>query len=136
MSRKPLPFPQVAVEFMNRDHAEFAGLRERLLDALSGDVHNATIDGLLAELVDHTARHFADEERMMVEASFPPYEVHKAEHDHVLAEMQARGSRWSQDTDVDALRRWIEKDVGDWFIGHVGSMDLVTAAFVERKGRR
>jgi len=72
----------------------------------------------------------------MVEAGFPPYEVHKAEHDHVLAEMQARGSRWSQDTDVDALRRWIEKDVGDWFIGHVGSMDLVTAAFVERKGRR
>ncbi len=136
MSRKPLPFPQVAVEFMNRDHAEFAGLRERLLDALSGDVHNATIDGLLAELVDHTARHFADEEQMMVEAGFPPYEVHKAEHDHVLAEMQARGSRWSQDTDVDALRRWIEKDVGDWFIGHVGSMDLVTAAFVERKGRR
>lgn len=136
MSRKPLPFPQVAVEFMNRDHAEFAGLRERLLDALSGDVHNATIDGLLAELVDHTARHFADEEQMMVEAGFPPYEVHKAEHDHVLAEMQARGSRWSQDTDVDALRQWIEKDVGDWFIGHVGSMDLVTAAFVERKGRR
>ena len=136
MSRKPLPFPQVAVEFMNRDHAEFAGLREQLLDALAFDAGAEAISHMLDALLDHTGRHFADEEQMMVEAGFPPYEVHKAEHDHVLAEMQARGSRWSQDTDVDALRRWIEKDVGDWFIGHVGSMDLVTAAFVERKGRR
>ena len=135
MSRKPLPFPQVAVEFMNRDHAEFAGLRERLLDALSGDVHNATIDGLLAELVDHTARHFADEEQMMVEAGFPPYEVHKAEHDHVLAEMDARVVAWNSEGDREILREWIEQAVGDWFIGHVGSMDLVTAAYVQRKGR-
>ena len=135
MSRKPLPFPQVAVEFMNRDHAEFAGLREQLLDALAFDAGAEAISHMLDALLDHTGRHFADEEQMMVEAGFPPYEVHKAEHDHVLAEMDARVVAWNSEGDREILREWIEQAVGDWFIGHVGSMDLVTAAYVQRKGR-
>jgi hemerythrin len=131
----PLQFPLVAVEFMNRDHAEFAALREKLLDLLSGEISNHAVDGALAELGEHTRRHFADEEQLMRETGFPPYEIHKGEHERVLADISAQVERWTQGRDARALRDWLDQAVGTWLVEHVSSMDFVTAAFAEKKRR-
>lgn len=130
-----LSFRQVALDFMNRDHAEFSALRGQLLDLLAARTPGAQVNALLDELLEHTRRHFAEEERLMQETGFPPYPIHKSEHDRVLAEMSARIERWHQDRDAEALREWIDQAVGDWFIGHVGSMDSVTAEFIAVKQR-
>ena len=129
MNQNRLSFPQVALDFMNRDHEEFAALRGKLLDLIdTGATHG--IDVLLDELQRHTIRHFADEERAMQEAGFPVYPVHKGEHDAVLADMAARIGRWQGARDIAALRDWLDAAVGEWFVSHVGSMDRVTAGFI------
>ncbi|TNC97297.1 MAG: hypothetical protein FD121_888 [Gallionellaceae bacterium] len=125
-----LNYPQVALDFMNRDHAEFISLREKLLSLLTSGSPNDEVDTSLNELFDHTQHHFAEEERLMHEVSFPPFPVHKGEHDAVLADMAARVTRWKQDRDMDALREWLDKNVGDWFVNHVSTMDFVTARFI------
>jgi hemerythrin len=56
--------------------------------------------------------------------------MHKGEHDAVLADMSARVLSWKQDRDAKALREWLDKNVGDWFVNHVSSMDFVTARFI------
>lgn len=129
-----LDYPRVALDFMNRDHAEFVALRGQLLELLSAPSPDARVDMLLENLLEHTHRHFAEEERLMQENCFPPYPVHKGEHDNVLADMAARVESWKLGHDAVVLREWLDRDVGDWFVAHVGSMDLVTAGFIKAQG--
>lgn len=125
-----LQYPQVALDFMNRDHADFVALRDQLLNLPSAQIHNEKVDMLLNELLEHTRRHFAEEERLMHETRFPPYPMHKGEHDSVLAEISAKIDSWKKAREMAALRDWIERRMGDWFVNHVGSMDFVTARFI------
>ncbi|KAF0166444.1 MAG: hemerythrin [Rhodocyclaceae bacterium] len=128
-------YPQVALDFMNRDHEEFAALRGKLLDLIDSGTADA-IDGLLDELQRHTVRHFADEEKAMQEAGFPVYAVHKGEHDAVLVDMAARIEGWRRERDIAVLRDWLDAAVGEWFVSHVSSMDTVTAGFIAAQRQR
>lgn len=123
--------PQLALEFMNRDHAEFVVLRDRLLGLLTAKAPDEQLGSALHDLVEHTRQHFAAEESVMQEARFPAYTVHKGEHDTVLADMSAQVARWHQGRDNEALRNWVDQAVGDWFLSHIGSMDFVTAQFID-----
>lgn len=125
-----LNYPQVALDFMNHDHAEFVALRDESLGLLSSSGNEAAVDGLLDELLDHTRLHFGEEERLMREVNFPPFPVHKGEHDTFLKDMATHVANWKQDRDANVLRAWLDKDVGDWFVNHVSTMDFVTARFI------
>lgn len=126
-----LDYPQVALDFMNRDHAEFVALRAKLLGLLSDPTPDASVDTVLDELLEHTRHHFSEEERLMRETHFPPYPMHKGEHDHVLEDMADRGARWKQARDTASLRNWLEGEVGDWFVNHVSTMDFITARHIK-----
>jgi len=128
-------YPQVALDFMNHDHAEFVALRDKLLGLLSYPAPNAGVGTLLDELLEHTRHHFAEEERLMQESHFPPYPMHKGEHDRVLADMAAKIESWKQVQDTAALRQWLDRNVGDWFVNHVSTMDLITAHFIKAQGK-
>ena len=125
-----LEYPQVALDFMNRDHADFVVLRKQLLSLLSAQAPDNEMDTRLDELLNHTRHHFAEEERLMQETGFPPYPMHKGEHDSVLTDMTAKVGNWKIARDKVALRDWLDRNVGDWFVDHVSSMDLVTARFI------
>jgi hemerythrin len=132
-----LNYPQVPLDFMNRDHAEFVALRAGLLAQLDAQSPEAALDGLLDELLEHTRHHFAEEERQMQETRFPPFTLHKGEHDAVLADMAAKINQWKQGRKWNDLRAWLEGAVGDWFVNHVTTMDFVTAGFIAaRRGER
>ena len=135
MRQSPLTLPRVAIDFMNRDHDDFAGLRATLLNQIAGGTADA-VDSLLDELHQHTIRHFADEEKLMQETNFPVYPVHKGEHDSVLADMATRIAEWRQSGDHGALHAWLEHAVGDWLVAHIASMDTVTARFAAGKQGR
>ena len=132
----PLDYPQVAQSFMNHDHADFVQRRGEILDRLELATTSAAVDTLLAALLEHTVKHFAEEEALMRECGFPPYEIHKQEHDRVIAEMKAQASAWQQRRDTAALRDWLEHAVGDWFANHVSTMDRMTALFAAERGIR
>ena len=128
-----LDYPQVALDFMNRDHAEFVALRDKLLGVLSGQPIDAEVDILLDELLEHTRHHFAEEERLMQEIQFQLLCMHKSEHDSVLTEMSAQIEGWKHGRDAAALRNWLEHTVGDWFVNHVSTRDTVTSGFIKMK---
>lgn len=127
-----LDYPNVALDFMNRDHAEFAASVDELLALLARSAAAAEVATCLDRLLEHTRTHFAAEEEAMRSAAFPPYPVHKGEHDRVLADMQAHIASWRANRDADALRGWLQGPVSDWFVRHVGTMDFVTARFISQ----
>lgn len=123
-------YPQVALDFMNRDHAEFIAIRETLLELLTRQAPDTDVDATLDELLAHTRHHFGEEERHMQEAQFPPYPMHKMEHDRVLEDMENRVAQWKRQRDATALRDYLEHALIDWFTQHVGMMDFVTARYI------
>ncbi len=130
-----LDYPQVELAFMNRDHAEFVALRDRLLALLSAQAPAAEVDTLLDELLVHTRHHFAEENRLMQETGFPPYPMHKGEHDRVLDDMETHVARWKAGRDTKALSDWLEVGLVDWFVSHVSTMDFITARFIKAQGK-
>ncbi len=123
-------YPQVALEFMNQDHAEFVALAYKILELLEAPCSEAAVDLKLSWLLAHTRHHFAEEERQMQATHFPPYLMHKMEHDRVLTDMERHIKDWLARRDAPVLQNWIKKDVTSWFLNHVATMDYVTAGFI------
>ncbi len=126
--------PRVALGFMDADHREEARLLNELADAVAdhraGRLPATDVLARYEALDAHTRAHFAREEAAMQRAGFPPYPVHKAEHDHVLAEMADEGRRFRKRGDRERLWAYVSQAVPSWLAGHIGSMDLVTARFI------
>lgn len=83
--------------------------------------------------LQHTIRHFAEEEKLMQETNFPGYTGHKEEHDSVLADMVTRIGHWKQHGDFAAQRNWLDMAVGGWPVADIASMDTVSARFAAAK---
>ena len=129
-----MDYPEVAMRFMNLDHAEFVQLRSEILGLLEQSGLDQEIDDRLGKLLSHTVKHFADEEQLMQDAKFPPYPIHKAEHDRVIADIQGNVALWQKNNNAGALREWLDQAVGEWFVQHVNTMDRMTAAFAASQG--
>ena len=127
-----LEYSKVALDFMNRDHAKFVSLCEKLIATLHDAPNPSAIDLLLDQLAEHTRHHFAEEEHQMQATQFPAYHMHKGEHDRVLSALQEHIKLWRQDRDAARLRGIVEHTLNGWFVNHVNSMDFVTANFIKQ----
>lgn len=125
-----LTYPQVDLDFMNRDHAEFTKMHAHILNLLNQENAGEEVDAALAHLLQHTQHHFAEEEQVMQAAQFPPYPMHKMEHDRVLAILTQQVNAWQQTRDGEVLREFLEVALTQWFTQHVGMMDKVTAKYI------
>lgn len=130
-------FPKVDVAFMNDDHQECLQMLDELEVVLKREVDDqliAEINRKLTELEHHLKAHFAREEQAMEESGFPPYYVHKTEHESVLQQWQQAVSSWHKNQDLNALQRFICVSFVNWLETHAITMDTVTAQHVARHG--
>jgi hemerythrin len=126
--------PSVALSFMNDDHHLEACLLNEVADALERHRAGHGSVGAVLERLDallaHTREHFGREEAAMEEAGFPPYPVHKAEHDRVLEDMEAEARAFHDKGDAARLWSYVTEAVPARFAKHIQSMDLATSRFV------
>ncbi len=131
--------PQVALPFMNEDHRKEAELLNLLADAArghrTGGVPVETVLHRYEDLFAHTQEHFAREEEAMRSTSFPPYAVHKGEHDRVLEEMESEETHFRETGDTGRLWTYVSETVPGWFVGHIQTMDAITGQFVSMHRR-
>lgn len=127
----PLDIPVLPVAFMNDDHAHAAGQIETMQAALAryGSDRQPLAEAC-REFLQHSREHFAREEVIMREAGFPPYGIHKSEHDRVIAWLEALLQAVESGNDITAVSAAVSHDIPDWFIRHIRSMDSATAAWV------
>ena len=130
--------PKVALEAMNAVHYEEADLINELVDHLdavaAGTLPADALDASLAGLIEHLRRHFDGEEERMETAGFPPYAVHKAEHDRVFAEASHVEAAWRSSRDQNVLSVYLRQTLPTWMVRHIGTMDAVTAQFLAARG--
>ena len=126
--------PQVALPFMNDDHREEARLLNEAIDAApaprEGKKPVEAVLHAFEALLQHTQEHFGREEEAMRQVGFPPYPMHKGEHDRVIDEMEAEETHFRETGDTGRLLAYLSEAVPAWFVSHIQSMDAVTAQAV------
>ena len=121
--------PMVAMPSMNDTHLEDILLINRLSSAIECQDVSET-SALFEELVTHTIGHFSGEEEMMREKMFPPYPVHKGEHDRALNELKAIAAEFDTTHDFQFAQAYVDKTLVPWLINHIETLDTVTAMFL------
>ena len=121
--------PMVAMDSMNDTHLEDL----LMINAISKAIDNQEIEKIstmLQELIEHTVAHFSGEEEMMREKMFPPYPIHKGEHDRALNELRAVSQNFEDTKDLQTLQNYIDTTLSPWLIEHIQTLDTVTAMFL------
>ena len=121
--------PIVAVPSMNDTHLE----EIIIVNRLSSAARSRDVDGVveaLKELHEHTIEHFAAEEKMMKESSFPAYSTHKSEHDRHLHELEALRKYFDTNRDTNAIVAYLDGNLVRWLLHHIETMDTVTATHI------
>jgi len=110
---------------MDKTHQEFVDLLNRVADA-----EDAELVPELDALIAHTEAHFAQEQKWMEAAAFPPLHCHVQEHEGVLEiTREVRKRVAGGETHLAAV---LAKAVAEWFAHHAASMDLVLAMFLKQ----
>lgn len=116
----------VGLASMDATHREFLERLAALAEATPEQLAER-FDVLLA----HTRDHFAAEEALMAETTFPAINEHKAEHARVLTELTHFGASAAAGR-LPLLRAYVREQLPDWFMLHLLTMDTATAAHVRR----
>lgn len=120
---------------MDSTHREFVALLAALEQALDrdGGPGIAPVDAALAQLLDHTEAHFAQEERWMAAIGFAPGNCHAFQHAHVLQVMREVDSLWRNEADLAVVRQLVG-ELAKWFPVHAQSMDAALAQTMADRG--
>lgn len=126
---------KVEQDFMNRDHKEAVDLLNALQGALDDEILSEVVLALKA-LISHCQAHFEREEISMRKYSFPPYVVHKQEHDRVLMDLNMIAEQLKNHGDINKIRRYATQEFPAWFVQHLSTMDKMTAQFLAMRQKQ
>jgi hemerythrin len=133
----PDRLPRLAVPFMNEDHLEEARLinaaAEQVESLRAGKSRPEQVRAALDALYTHTRAHFSREETAMMEAAFPAYAFHQAEHVRILGELGEAERRFQESGRGEEVAEYLAT-FPSWFEQHIASMDAVTARYVAEWG--
>lgn len=129
--------PLVAMDFMNETHTEDLDIINELFELVLAYEDSPTlenkkrVDNLYSKWFAHTIEHFRAEEIMMEEKKFPPYPMHKGEHENALRVMDEVFRQWQAEQDINILKNYMSEHLVPWLINHINTMDTVTARFFQ-----
>jgi len=111
----------VGVEKIDNQHKRLFEIANRFYAAYERREARAVLAGIFNELVEYTAYHFADEERMMRQHGYPDFDRHKASHEK-LANL-VLGYRRQLEGGEPNVEPHAMNFIKTWLNGHVLGMD-------------
>ncbi len=129
--------PLVAMEFMNETHKEDVDIINDLYTLVVQYEDNPSqeneelLNARYQEWIIHTIDHFATEEKKMLELNFPPYPMHKGEHEKALHTMDNIFRQWRDSKNINILKDYLSQELPQWLTHHIQTMDTVTAMFFQ-----
>lgn len=105
------------IEKIDRQHETLTDLLNALNEAFRGGRPNEVLLFRLDQLIESTHEHFTDEEALMRRKEYPDIDLHKAEHDFLLAQVAhfreefAASKAELSDSMMDYLRDWLRDHI-------------------------
>jgi hemerythrin len=122
------------VEIIDTQHKQlFKALNDLVEACFSGQVH-AKLDSTAEFLVDYTAKHFADEEKLQEQCQYPGQAQHKKLHEAFKATVGELAAEIKAGKPSAALVRKVNSSLGNWLIHHIKEEDKKIAAHIRNNG--
>jgi len=122
----------------NRDidsqHRELFARFDKLLTACNQRKGKEEVINLLQFLGDYVKSHFALEERLQVEHSYPHYGEHKSQHDSFIMDLHGLETQLSQEGASLPLVIQTNQTMVNWLINHINVTDRQMAGYLRTKG--
>ena len=105
------------IEKIDRQHETLTDLLNALNEAFRGGRPNEVLLFRLDQLIESTHEHFTDEEALMRRKEYPDFDLHKAEHDFLLAQVVhfreefAASKAELSESMMDYLRDWLRDHI-------------------------
>ncbi|WP_096704536.1 bacteriohemerythrin [Magnetospirillum sp. 15-1] len=119
----------VGIPRMDDHHKKLIELINQVFDAMSGDAA-AAVDSVLADLLDYTRYHFAEEEKLLAACSYPDLEEHQAVHRAMVKEVLEMRSR-HQDNPASVTASETLDFLSKWLMRHIIGKDLRYRPYAE-----
>ncbi len=127
------------LESMNNIHYEEVEMLNELDQLLTQYAENTAsaeqLDKNLEAFFTHMKAHFKAEEVQMEAIKFPPFPVHKSEHDGLLQHAEKQIIDWKETRQLEPISQFIRNELVPWLIQHISTMDKVTAVFIAKAGK-
>ncbi len=117
---------------MDADHKRMFEIVRELYTAMRSGHGAAVAEKVLGRLIDHTANHFAAEEKLMEQHGYPLLALHRAEH----RAMADRVKAFKKDFDAGSSTILPELlgFLDGWLKNHTQSVDQKYVAFLNSRG--
>jgi hemerythrin-like metal-binding protein len=113
-------------EKMDSLHKEFLDIYNSV-NLMSKD----SINQKATELLEHSKKHFAEEEKLMDRYDYPRSKEHKEEHNKVLSELRFFIDKSHTIFGMSILKSYYVEKLPYWFDYHLLSMDSDLAAYLK-----
>ena len=108
-------------------HKEIFRLVQQVLDADAFDNRQERIETAMAFLSNYAINHFAGEEALMVESSYPGYDKHKEIHDNFVMQVVEFVEKFKKEGDTISISDAINNFVVAWLKEHIMGNDKAMA---------
>ena len=101
-----------------------------LLDACSGGRGRAHISATMKFLIEYTAKHFGDEEKLQQQYHYPDFLNHKKLHDGFKSVVSELAKRLQVEGPTISLVAEVNSNTGGWLVNHIHNEDKRVAAYI------
>jgi len=115
------PAYRIGIDVIDRQHQRLFDIGHRFYDACRQHASRARLRRIFDELLEYTAYHFAEEERLMQQVGYPSLPQHRVNHEELVELVNHHRSRLAG-TAPDAERQALEF-VRAWLRAHVLDAD-------------
>ncbi|MCQ2559557.1 MAG: hemerythrin family protein [Clostridia bacterium] len=120
-------------ELVDAEHQALVVIINDLSEICNNNPNQETISAKLNELAEHTVTHFGDEEKIMLEYSYPQYEVHKKQHDNFVATALQIISEYQTNHSIPDLLQAVDQTIVTWLVKHMKGSDKHFTGYVLAK---
>ena len=118
---------------IDSQHKQLFKLTSDLVEACENNKGQEILGDTLNFLASYTVKHFADEEALQLEHSFPAYEKHKKLHDDFKVKATELVQQYQQDRNSANLRTQVNSVVIRWLLQHIKGEDFKIAEHIRKK---
>ena len=122
-------FYSVQVEEIDEQHKKLIQLINKMYDAMRNGKGNDVLGAVLSELVEYTKYHFAAEENLLLEHSYPELEAHKKIHADLTARVKTYKDQFECGNDSSAMD--IMLFLSNWLNVHILEVDKIYISYLK-----
>ncbi len=122
----------VGVGAMDDQHKRLFEIIRELYTAMRSGKGKEVAADVLRQLIDYTAKHFAAEEKLMVQKGYPALAAHQAEHKMLIDKVLAFKKDF--DAGIASITPDLMKFLQNWLTNHIQTVDRKYGEFINTNG--